>query len=66
MTAPQLRIVRGSASAEEMAAVVAVLALVGSQPAAVAIPAPAAWSCAARLEAVGGRRVRSPADLRAF
>lgn len=56
-------VVRGNATAEEVAAVVVALdaALARPDPAARRRPA---WREAARREGVGGRLVRSPADLR--
>ena len=59
-----LRVIKGSASAEETAAVVVALAAVRSAPEGGEAPSgPAAWTLAARLEGVGARLVTSRADL---
>lgn len=56
--------VAGSPSAEEIAAVVAALDAAAVQDAASRRhPRRPAWQYAGRLEAVGGRIVRTPADL---
>ena len=61
-TPPSLRIT-GRPTAEEVAAVVVALNQVAAERAAAPAPRRAPWQYAARVESVGGRIVRSPADI---